>query len=157
MQAEQYFGYVVENCTERTGLEFTGFPGEVKIVAERQKLEGGFHQKGTFLTSTNAKSRRLLVRKVEIYGGNVNFFCNNSDGKVIFFRNFEPCREYPTNTQKGWFIIKFEKITSNFYCTTISITSAMVVWGLKFIQIIKIYIMYTYIYRIKKLHISVDL
>ncbi len=25
-----------------TGLEFTAFPGKVKIVAERQKLEGGF-------------------------------------------------------------------------------------------------------------------
>ena len=28
------------------GLEFTAFPGKVKFVAERQKLEGGFPKEG---------------------------------------------------------------------------------------------------------------
>ncbi len=39
-----------------TGLKFTAFPGKVKTVAERQKLEGGFSTiKVPFLTSINAK------------------------------------------------------------------------------------------------------
>ena len=45
------------------GLEFTAFPGKVKIVAERQKLEGGFPPEGTFLTSINAKKQKFASQK----------------------------------------------------------------------------------------------
>ena len=51
-------------CTKKSGLEFTAFPGKVEIVAERQKLEGGFQSSGKIPVLTSNVS--FLVGRVEI-------------------------------------------------------------------------------------------
>ncbi len=62
-------------------------------MVERQKLEGDFlPERYLFKPLSMLKSLDFPVRGVEIGAERkVNFFCNISDGKVIFFRNFEPC------------------------------------------------------------------
>ena len=66
--------------------------GKGKNLGDKAKVGGRFSTgKLGLLTSINAKRSQLFRSERLKLGRKGTHFCNISDRKVIFFRNFEPC------------------------------------------------------------------